>query len=204
MSGKTIIRVLLLLHFFMTGKSQSLSPPELKWALGHPFAALKVKKITRQCDPLFSDRAVKQQLDSFASGGKLDACRHMFYMASYAQKIKVKKVRKLGIAHEKANYKQFLKLQNEEGEIPDSLSSVMDLQNNELGFAIGCNNRSLTREELRNKIIEEIKNGKAVIFKRDAAGNYLDCENKPLKINDYRKRWFIPKCLVPSSYKSSS
>ncbi len=189
--------------FFSLAQVPKLSTYELKWAIGHPFAAIKVKKISKKCDAAFLSGDIKQQLDSYSSGGQLDAFRHVFYMAAYSQKIRVKKVRKLGKAHEKANYRQFVKSQNEEGELPDSLASVMDLQNNELGFAIGCNNRKISIEELKTKVIQDIRNGKAVIFKRDHRGAYVDCAGHPLQKANVTK-WYIPKCLVPSNYKSSS
>jgi hypothetical protein len=195
---------LLCLPFFSPAQSPKLSSYELKWALGHPFAALKIKKITKKCDVAFLSGNIKERLDSLTSGGQLDAFRHVFYMAAYAQKIRVKKVRKLGRAHEKANYRQFINNKTEEGEQPDSLASVMDLKNNELGFAIGCNNRSMDIAELRHKVVEEIKLGKAVIFKRDLRGNYVDCSNRPLQKKEMIGQWYVPKCLVPSNYKSSS
>jgi len=202
MFSKTIIACLII-PYLLGAQSPRLSSSEFKWAIFHPVAALKVKKITKKCNAIFFAGNIKQELDSFSSGGLLDAYRHTFYMAAYAQKIRIKKIRKLGQAHEKANYRQFQKMQNEEGEIPDSLSSVMDLRNNELGFALGCNNRSLALPALKAKVIEEIKAGKAIVFKRNTAGNYVTCDDKPLK-RVSTKSWYVPKCLVPSNHKSSS
>ena len=80
-------------------------------------------------------------------------------MAAFAQKIKIKKLKKLGIAHEKGNYRQFKKYQNEEGERPDSLSNVMDLKNNDLGLKIGSENKKISLADLKELVINEIKNG---------------------------------------------
>ena len=47
--------------------------------------------------------------------------------------MKWKKAVKLGIAHEKANLISFKKMKgDEEGVLPDSISSVMDLFNNQV------------------------------------------------------------------------
>jgi hypothetical protein len=120
-------------------------------------------------------------------------------MAAFSQKIGTRKLRTLGIAHEKANYRAFRRSETEEGELPDSLGSVMDLVNNELGFKIGCENKKMGLEELKQRCIEEIKAGKALIMKRDAFGKYLDCEGKEIDLKMYTHQWNIPKCLVSSS-----
>src|SRR5690606_27581918 len=138
-----------------------LSKYEKRWAIFHPFAAIKVNKISKKCFIIYKQQNIKTELDTFTNGGKLDAFRHAFFMAAYAQKVKVEKLRKLGKAHEKGNYRQFLKSQLEDGERPDSLSCEMDLLNNELGFVIGKSNKKLILEELKNAVISEIKNGKA-------------------------------------------
>lgn len=191
----------LFVHLFHFSYSQKPSVYEFKWAFWHPLAALKVKKITKKCDKEVSRIALVTQLDSFNNGGKSDAFRHSFFMAAYTQKIKVKKLRKLGEAHEKGNYRQFLRSRLENGEVADSLGTAMDLFNNELGFKIGFANKKTSLEMLSGIIISEIKTGKAVIMKRDRHGNYLDCEGKPVNPGVYIQKWFIPKCLVASDYR---
>lgn len=176
----------------------ALSRYETCWALVHPFAALKVRKIGKRASAIYRQADLKMRLDAYASGGRLDAFRHVFYMAAFAQKVRVKKLRRLGRAHEKANYRQFLHAGQEEGEVPDSLSSVMDLRNNELGFEIGHTNKKLSLEELKNTVILKIQAGKAVILKRNKNGSYMDCANHVLNMEAFEKRWEIPKCLVPS------
>jgi hypothetical protein len=34
---------------------------------------------------------------------------------------------------------------------------------------------------------------------KDASGNYLECNEQSIDMNDYVGEWDIPKCLVPSS-----
>ncbi|MBA2611288.1 MAG: hypothetical protein H0U95_04900 [Bacteroidetes bacterium] len=171
---------------------------ELWWSAWHPVAALKVKKIHKKAMILFKNDDNKLLLDNYTNGGKLDAFRHVFFMAAFSQKINIKKLRKLGIAHEKGNYHQFLKQTKENDEAPDSLSNVMDLTNNELGFKIGSENKKKTLEELKQEVIKEIKEGKAVIMKRQQNGKYVDCNNKIIDAGIYKGKWFVPKCLVSS------
>ena len=190
--------VILFIVFLISVKAQKLFPKEVVWATTHPIAALKLKKIYTKVFLIYKEPSVILALDNFNNGGKLDAFRHVFFMAAFAQKIKLKKLRKLGIAHEKGNYKQFLKHQNEEGELPDSLSGVMDLMNNELGFKIGLNNKKINLEELKLVVIKEINNGNAVIVKRNYNKLYVDCNNVVIDIKAYEKKWHVPKCLISS------
>ena len=106
----------------------------------------------------------------------------------------------MGLAHEKGNYKQFKKSQSENGEVPDSLSSEMDLQNNHLGIRLGQANKRLTYEELSDLILTEIEMGKAFIMKRSTIGMYLRCDEQPLILNDYKGVWSVPKCMTESNY----
>jgi hypothetical protein len=198
--SKKIAILFLSIHFACSSQIPRPSRAEWLWSFAHPFAALKVKKITTACNNINDPKKTKIVLDSFSNGGKADAWRHVFYMAAYSQKIKAKKVRKLGRAHEKTNYRQFLKSKNEYGEIPDSLGMVMDLSNNELGIEIGRNNRELPYAELSDFVITEIKTGKAKIMKRNSKGHYLSCDNKELNLKEYIRKWSVPKCLVASDF----
>jgi hypothetical protein len=190
---------IVLVFLFAEIRSQKISNRsryEKCWAFTHPFAALKVKKIYKRCAPLYEEIKKNKVLDSFENGGKLDAFRHVFFMAAFSQKIKTKKVKKLGTAHEKGNHSNFLKHIKEDGELADSLSTVMDLQNNELGFRIGCSNKKIELQNLKNLVIEELKKGEAYYFKRNVSGQYLNCAGEVIILEKYQSRWFIPKCLV--------
>lgn len=176
------------------------SKHEKHWALSHPFAALKTRKIYKKCIPYYEEVKKSNTLDAFENGGKLDAFRHTFFMAAFAQKIKAKKLRKLGIAHEKGNYNSFLKGIMEDGELADSLSSVMDLQNNELGFKIGDANKKKSLKDLKDLVTGEIKKGEALYFKRNNSGQYLNCTNEEIDLENYKNKWFIPKCLIPTTH----
>lgn len=140
----------------------------------------------------------KKLLDSYENGGKLDAFRHSFAMAYFSRYVSVKKLRKLGKAHEKGNYAQFLKGIEENGELPDSVSCLMDLKNNELGFSIGKSFKKISVEELKQKIIEQINSGGAFIIKRNKEGVYIDCEGTIISAEKIKGTWKNSKCLVGS------
>lgn len=198
-----MFRAVFILFIFTCGTCLSqfaqLSRYEKCWAIGHPVAAFKVKKITAQCYKIYKPSQLKSPLDSFSNGGKLDAFRHVFFMAAYAQKIKTKKLRKLGIAHEKANYRQFLHARQEEGEAPDSLGSVMDLKNNELGLLLGSPNKKINLNELKTLAISAINAGSAVIIKRNKTGNYVTCNGEIIDGKFFYNVWYVPKCLIASN-----
>jgi len=200
---KLLLPLILFFYQMFSVSAQRASRYEIGWAILHPMAALKVKSITKDCNAIADTGVIQQQLDRYPSGGKADAFRHVFYMAAYSQKIKSRKVRKLGIAHEKGNYRQFLNSKKEEGEIPDSLSSEMDLRNNELGILIGKSNKKTPLAELVSAVIGEIVRGNAVIMKRNKNGQLLTCPGDPIEPEKYLGKWNIPKCLVPSSYSYS-
>jgi hypothetical protein len=182
--------------------AQKISGPELKWAFFHPVAAVKVKCISKSCKKIYDEKVKSNDpaLDHFSYGGKLDAFRHVFYMSAFARKIKVKKLRKLGEAHEKGDYRTFLNSKREFGELPDSVAGQMDLTNNEIGFSIGEKNRKMKLNELQKAVMEAITEGKAVIIKRNAKGNYLDCNGNEIDLEKFHGKWSIPKCLVNSGF----
>ncbi len=164
----------------------------------HPIAAIKVKQISKKCFKIYNANKNNNQLDTFNNGGKLDAYRHTFFMAAFAQKVKIKKIKKLGIAHEKYNYHQFLKNDFENNELPDSLSTIMDLKNNDLGFELGKKYGKETIEALSELIIKAITKGDALIVKRNKNGEYINCNGDLLGFTK-QKKWNLNKCLVKSN-----
>jgi hypothetical protein len=197
---KKIVFLICIVLQSVSGISQtpSLSVYEKRWALRHPVAALRIKNISRLLLPLYLDTLARERLDRYASGGQLDAFRHVFYMAAFAQKIDVDKLRELGWAHEKANYEQFKRGGQEEGELPDSLGSVMDLANNELGFKIGARYKEASLTELRSLVVQAVWEGKATILLRNNRGKYVDCWGREIPEEELR-RWNTPKCPGSSS-----
>jgi hypothetical protein len=184
--------------FSQTKTFSSLSKYEKRWAFFHPFASFKIKKHQKEMFAVYEEVKNKKLLDEFANGGKLDAFRHTFAMAYFSRFVSVKKLRKLGKAHEKGNFLQFLKSKMEDGEVPDSVSSVMDLKNNELGFALGDGLKRISVEELKQKIITQINLGTAFIIKRNKEGLYVDCEGNIIPAEKIKGTWKNSKCLVGS------
>ena len=176
-----------------------ISKYEVRWAVFHPFASIKIKCRLKTAMMVYKDVKNALILDSFESGGKLDAFRHSYTMAYLAQRIRPKKLRKLGVAHEKGNKRQFEKHKTEHGERADSLACDMDLKNNELGFLIGRNHRKLSKEELKDEVIQQIKAGNAWCLKRNSSQQYVTCQNEPILQETYSEKWFVPKCLVKSN-----
>jgi hypothetical protein len=188
-----------LIFFTQTGyikKFKNVSGPEKKWVIFHPFCALKARKLTAKALLVVTELKEKKLPDQFSNGGKLDAFRHAYTMAFLAQKIPVRKLRKLGKAHEKGNYLDFKKGILENGELPDSLSSVMDLLNNEVGFETGRSNKKLSADSLKIIVLEKINGGRAYFMKRNEKGNYLSCDGKEILLEEWKGKWYVPKCLI--------
>ena len=176
-----------------------MSRYEIRWAVFHPVAAVKIKHRLPEAMKIYHEVKLSRALDTNESGGKLDAFRHVFTMAFLSQRIKVRKLKKLGIAHENGNKHHFFKDHQEFGERADSLACVMDLNNNDLGFDIGSHNQSVTKEELKLLVIEQIKLGNAWYLKRNAQNEYVSCENERIILENYKEQWFLPKCLIKTN-----
>jgi len=176
----------------------SLSKYEKRWAFLHPCAAAKIKKHQAEMYSVYNEVKKHNLLDTFSNGGKLDAFRHTFAMAYFSKYVSTKKLRKLGKAHEKGNYLQFLNGKTEDGELPDSVSSIMDLKNNEIGFSMAKEIKKLSAEEIEQKVIQRILAGGVFIIKRNNAGVYLDCDGNIISLEKIKGKWNIPKCLTTS------
>jgi hypothetical protein len=190
------VMLLAVLGNFTCFAQQPVSRYEFRWAVLHPVAALKIKKQLPKALATYNIMKKSGLPDTYNSGGKLDAFRHVYTMAFLARSIKPRKLRKLGKAHEKGNKRQFKKGKQEEGERLDSLACEMDLRNNELGFAIGLANQAASDSLLKELVLQAIGDGKAWYLKRNARSEYVDCAGKPLDPALYRESWYVPKCLV--------
>ncbi len=193
-----LLTIALILSIKLPAQRKGVFDPVALWAFSHPFAAAKIKKINKTCQAIYNQKEIKTRLDSFSNGGKLDAFRHVFFMAAFHQKVKTKKLRKLGKAHENKNYRQFLKGETNNEHRHDSLSMVMDLHNNEVAFGLKETTNALSLKELKEKVIQTILSGKALILKRNRQGQLLKCDARILSPEELNKGWYIPKCLVNS------
>ncbi|HEY1040093.1 MAG TPA: hypothetical protein VGF30_11840 [Bacteroidia bacterium] len=176
---------------------KQLGKYEKRWAVRHPFASLKIRKIKKQCDPVYAANKNNPDLDTYENGGKLDAYRHLFYTLAFTFSVKPKKVLALGEAHEKDNYLGFLKNKKEETEVADSMSCQMDLLNNAEAANLIIKLHHERNIKLASDVcIKHIKEGKAWFMKRDEQGNYLRCNGSTINLEEYKGKWNIPKCLI--------
>ncbi|RLD42978.1 MAG: hypothetical protein DRI86_10770 [Bacteroidetes bacterium] len=168
---------------------------EVIWGITHPFIVLKVKRLTKR-SMIVTDSLGKDKILFDKSGGNLDAFKHSYWMASLSQNIKEKKARKIGIIHEKVNYRQYKRALRKGKCVQDSTASLMDLKNNDVGILIGLENKKIQESELIKLVIFAVESGKLFIVSKDEKGNYLDC-NGEIIINT-ECRWNKGRCLMKS------
>ncbi|MBN8695019.1 MAG: hypothetical protein J0L87_00700 [Bacteroidetes bacterium] len=188
-------------NLFSQSKFSKLSAPEKRWVLFHPFVAKKAFKITQRV--LFEVDSLKNAgaIGRDNNGGKLDAFKHAYWMNCLGLAIGKKKALKLGMAHEKGNYIQWKRKFLEDSILPDSVSSEMDKQNNEIGIRLSEKCKHIHfKGEIAYIVMEALQTGKLVVIKKDVSGNYLTCEGAVVNMSEWKGKWNIPKCLVPSSF----
>lgn len=176
-----------------------LSGPKKTWVLFHPFKAKKSLKISKEANKVSDSIKKTNLLDRDASGGKVDAFRHAYWMARLRQEIGKSAARSLGKAHEKENYLTFKKNQLEDGVVPDEISSTMDLWNNEEGLKLIRKGSKVSKKGLIHRVINAINAGKMRIIKKDKNGNFLTCEGVIILKDALKGKWKNNKCLVPSN-----
>ena len=195
---RIIVVILLLcsLHAKAQVSFMKLSCPEKWWVVSHLFVAKKAQRITQKVRKEVQSMKSSGELDGDADGGQLDAFRHSYWMALLSKEIGSKKARKLGIAHEKGNYRTFKKAKLEDGSSPDKVATDMDLFNNERGITIAENNTD--QQSVKQTIIEDILAGKMKIIKKDQKGHSLSCDGKLISPEALNK-WETERCLVDSN-----
>ncbi len=181
-----------------------LSSKEKRWAMLHPRAAKKVKKIIPEVRTEVRLRISEGKIDSLIHGGQADAYRHALWMALTAKHIGDKKARKVGQMHEEGNKTYFYKSIKEDDSLQDSISCQMDLLNNDLGIAYGIGYKDKSDEEINELILNGILAGEFFMLFRNKQNEFLDCEGN-IVVNKNRiadKRWYLPYCLVPTNNTS--
>jgi hypothetical protein len=184
---------------FAQSPFSKLSKPEKYWVIIHPFVAKKAMRISKQVLVDVDSIRKSEIIGTDNNGGKLDAFKHAYWIASLTCKIGKRKTKKLGIAHEKGNYLQFRKHEIEDRFLPDSVSSEMDLKNNEIGISLINDCKIISSQSLQNEVLFAVKNGKLYIIKKDKNGNFLTKDGIQLQINEWVGKWGIPKYIVPSN-----
>lgn len=209
-SVKSLIIFYLVFIFSMSINAQSdtkpktgkVSFPEKRWAVFHPFIAKKARRITNEA--LIAADSVKKNstLDGDINGGKVDAFKHSYWMASLSQQIKWRKAFKLGKAHEKGNYKLYKKRKKKGlNTSHDRISQDMDLWNNEQGLEIGLSLKGKELIVIQQTLIDSIQFGKMKIIKKNSQGQYLNCSGQLIPKENLINNWENDKCLMPSNYR---
>jgi hypothetical protein len=177
-----------------------LSCPEKTWVICHPFVAKKIFRLTKEVQIIANEMKEDSLLDGDGVGGQVDAFRHGFWMATLSQKFCWKKALSLGRAHEKGNYRSFKKGKaDEEGVLPDSVSSAMDLFNNLIGASIGCNNKDLDQDKMKALVKSAVLEGKMLIIHKNRKGIPVDSSGNIIPFSGLKSTWKTFKTLVPSN-----
>ena len=176
-----------------------LSGPKRTWVLFHPFKATKSLKISKETNRVADSIAKTNLLDGDKNGGQVDAFRHAYWMARLRQEIGKRAARSLGRAHEKENYLLYKKRRLEDGTVPDEVSSIMDLYNNEQGLKLITKGSKTSKKGLIYRVINAILQGKMKIIKKDKKGNFLTKEGKIISKESLKGKWKNNKYLVPSN-----
>ena len=170
----------------------------------HPFVAKKALRMTRIAIATADSISRTTILDGDPAGGQVDAFRHCYWMALLITKMNPKKALKLGKAHEKGNYKSWKKGLLEDSLRADSILCVMDLRNNTTGIKIGKEylaDTSSKKKSLEQIVLENVKNGKMVMVKKNAMIQPTDSTGRIIIVENYKTKWYVPKVLVNSDYK---
>jgi len=196
--------------FSFIGHSQSnwqqfkkLSCAEKTWTILHVFKAKKAYLVAKEAQHVSDSIAKTPLLDGDKSGGQVDAFRHAYWMARLHQEIGKRAARKLGRAHEKANYQQYKNSTLEDGEAPDKVSSDMDLYNNDIGLSFTQKGTPHPKDGLIYTIVNAILAGKLKVIKKDNNKDYLTCNDILLSKEELKGTWKNNKCLIDSNYKTN-
>lgn len=175
------------------------SRPIKTWVVLHPFKAKKALAVSLEANNISDSITATDLLDGDAAGGQVDAFRHAYWLARLHQEIGKCAARSLGKAHERENYLTFKKNKLEEGVVPDQISSIMDLYNNEKGLTLITRRSITTKNSLIYKIVNAIKAGKMRIIKKNKEGDFLTCKGKRIRLDSLKGKWKNEKCLVNSN-----
>ena len=178
-------------------KLKQVSKYERRWVMAHPFLAGKAKRCAERTR-IVCDSLERKGVLYDSNGGQLDAFRHIYWMYLLGTSIRQDAAKNLGIAHEKGNYHQFKKGRMEDGARPDSLGSVMDELNNQIGLRLATDT-SVTQSNAVNKILNVIWNGEAYIVKKNAMQQRLNCAGTVVDYSKFKLKWNLPGCLVKSN-----
>lgn len=170
-------------------KFGKLTWPEKCWTAGHPFAALKVWKVSRdalaQTDSLFRTQTLAGPLN----GGPVDAFRHAYWVSGLCQAIGPRKALGLARAHERGNYRNFLHGQQEEEYIPDRVCSEMDWWNNSRGMEIWASKPEATPKERLILVLQYYQEGMLKVIAQNGSGQFVGQNDEALPRDAWEGLW---------------
>ncbi|WKK66413.1 DUF6973 domain-containing protein [Lutimonas zeaxanthinifaciens] len=205
LKGRIILVLALVLSFSLQAQKNngfsSLSGPEKWWVIVHPFKAKKALETSLRTIQVRDSIKSLGIIGSDDNGGHLDAFKHTLWMVGLTHKIGPKSAIKLGKAHEKGNYKSYLKGDPEDGALPDKAASDMDLFNNEQGIRIASDNPQASEARIIAIILDELQTGSLRILKKEGRV-FLNCDGLPLAKEDMAGTWENDKCLVSSDSRN--
>lgn len=176
-----------------------LSRPEKGWVLSHPFKAKRAYLTTRHVRQITDSLFRLQIPDTFRHGGRIDAFRHSYWMALLTHRIGERASRKLGKRHEQGNRIDYRRARSEDGHLQDATACEMDLHNNEQGIGLALQHPAATPGELIPVCLDAIHTGSMKILLINQAGEYCDCQGRPVEMNRRgMDKWKLPICLVSS------
>lgn len=202
---RTFLFITIFFHFhFLSAQSliskfKKLSRPEKCWTISHPFIAKRAFQATVRSEIVTDSIKKSGSIGSDNSGGKLDAFKHAYWIACVSIAVGTRKAIKLGKAHEKGNKLQFKKHQLEDHILPDSVSSAMDLHNNEQGASAVRKLKKATALQMQPVIMTLLNQGKLACIKKDVYGAYLTCNGEHIDMDQWKGKWNVPKCLIASN-----
>lgn len=126
------------------GAFKQLSCFEMAWAIGHPFKVARGKRTSQEALDLYYQ--VKDTLWPSMQGvsDSADAFRHALWMVLLSESMSAGAAYRLGLAHEKANYRQMKKGELEDGSQIEVGFIQMDLHNNLHAIqAMNCQSNSI-------------------------------------------------------------
>ncbi len=180
----------------------SISAAEKSWTLQHPFIAKRAWKITVHVRQITDSLRQLSIPDRDGSGGRLDAFRHTFWMATLTKQIGARRALSLGRAHERGNYRDFRRKRFEDGDIPDKAAGDMDLYNNGIGSAIGKSLKESAEKIVIDSVLSAIYAGKTKIVLKDTEGRSCDSLMQPIPAVSLKGIWKTTRVLVNSDYKN--
>ena len=179
---------------------KKLSKAEKCWVITHPFKAKKAYKTTLYVQKVVDSIQIQKSLGSHSIGNQLDAFKHAFWMWNLAEQIGCKAAHSLGKAHEKGNRQFFKKSFKEDGILPDSISTVMDLHNNHIGIQHFKKNKNphLSTFEKIKILINAVLNGELKMIKQKGKLQFLDLKNQIIPKKIWQQKWNNSKVLIPT------